>query len=55
MLVADFQTGNGEVIITEIGAAIPEPASIALLGVSLVGLAVWRRRSQAPHVAGAAD
>jgi hypothetical protein len=30
ILVADFQTGNGEVIITELAAEVPEPASIAL-------------------------
>jgi hypothetical protein len=45
ILLADFHTGNGEVVITELPAAIPEPVSIALLGAGLVGLAVvWRRR-----------
>ena len=49
ILLADFHTGNGDVVITEVPAAIPEPASIALLGASLVGLAVvWRRRGRRP-------
>jgi hypothetical protein len=46
ILVADFQAGNGEVIITQIPAAVREPASVGLVGASLVGLAaaMWRRR-----------
>jgi hypothetical protein len=44
ILVADFQTGNGEVVITELAAAAPEPASLALLGAGLLSLSVlWRR------------
>jgi hypothetical protein len=39
--MTDFQIGNGEVIITEL---VPEPASIALLGVGLVSLMTLRRR-----------
>jgi hypothetical protein len=43
ILVADFQTGNGEVVITEL---VPEPASIALLSAGLLSLAAVRRRRQ---------
>jgi hypothetical protein len=44
ILVADFQTGNGEVVITELAAAVPEPASLAVLGAGLLSLSVlWRR------------
>ena len=46
ILMADFQIGNGEVVITEL---VPEPASIALLGAGLAGLAVvWRRHRRGP-------
>jgi hypothetical protein len=45
LLVADFRTGNGEVVITEVAAAVPEPASIALL---VPACSVW------PRCAGAA-
>ena len=51
ILVADFRMGNGEVIITELAAAIPEPASIALLGAGLLSLAALRRRRRAEYPA----
>lgn len=45
ILVADFRLGNGEVIITELPAAVPEPASLALLGAALASFATaWRPR-----------
>jgi PEP-CTERM motif len=47
ILVAGFERlgiGNGEVIITELAAQVSEPASIALLGMGLVSLAVISRR-----------
>jgi hypothetical protein len=44
ILVGNFQTGNGDVLITEL---VPEPASIALLGAGLLGLAAILRRRQA--------
>jgi hypothetical protein len=44
ILMADFQTGNGEVVITELAAAVPEPASVALLGGGLIGFAAILRR-----------
>jgi hypothetical protein len=45
ILAADFRTGNGEVIIAELAAAVPEPASITILGAGLAYLmAVWHRK-----------
>jgi hypothetical protein len=44
ILIADFWSGNGEVVITELVAAVPEPASIALLGAGLSFAAIWQRR-----------
>ena len=45
ILMADFQTGDGEIVITEVAEAVAEPASVALLGAGLFGIAViWRQR-----------
>jgi PEP-CTERM motif len=47
ILMADFQTGNGEVVITALAAAVPEPASITILGAGLACfMAVWRRKQR---------
>jgi hypothetical protein len=45
ILIADFRTGNGEVIVTEAAAAMPEPSSLTVLSLALVCLIVvarWR-------------
>jgi hypothetical protein len=46
ILLADYRVGDGEVIITEIAAAVPEPSSVALVGAGFFGLTavMWRRR-----------
>jgi PEP-CTERM motif len=44
ILVANFQTGNGEVVITELAAGVPEPSSLVLLGAGVLALAAMRRK-----------
>ena len=45
ILVADFNAGNGEVVITEV--AVSEPASIVLLGAGLLSLTAMRQLAEA--------
>jgi len=48
ILVAGFQAGNGEVMITKLAPAAPEPSSLAMVGrpAGLTGLVATRRRSK---------
>jgi len=52
ILMADFRTGNGEVIITELAAEVPEPTSLAILGAGLLCFAVRTRRRPGQSICG---
>jgi len=41
ILMADIRADNGEVIITEVAAAVPEPASLAWSGAPSLALPQW--------------
>jgi hypothetical protein len=47
MLAAGVQAGNGEVMITELAPAVPEPSTWAMMATGLAGLGAMRRRSKA--------